>query len=109
MIAPPAGRPAAFAQRVARRRGRGRGRRSERLGCERGDGRLSQAAAADYRTVTEAALSARDADARRRRRTAARLRRALDRIENRDFFPPPERKAAKWAVDELVALVETDA
>ena len=68
--------------------------------------RMKDTVAADYRAVIEAAAAARRADAHRRRRTALRLRRALDRIKGRDFFPPPERRQAERAVAELAALVE---
>jgi hypothetical protein len=68
--------------------------------------RMKEAVAADYRTVIEAAAAARRGDAARRRQTALRLRRTLDRIKGRDFFPPPERRQAERAVAELAALVE---
>ena len=42
----------------------------------------------------------------RRRRTLGRLRRELQRIRARDYFPPPERELAQRAVEELAALVE---
>ena len=47
-----------------------------------------------------------DTDAVARRRTLARLRRALHAIRARDYFPPPERELAQQAVDALAALVE---
>jgi hypothetical protein len=62
--------------------------------------RMAEAAAADYRLVIEAAAAT---AAPERRRTAARLRRELQRIRARDFFPPPERKRAERAVDRLAA------
>lgn len=68
--------------------------------------RMREAVAADYRTVIEAAAAARESDAGRRRQTALRLRRTLDRIKARDFFPPPERRQAERAVADLAALVE---
>ena len=68
--------------------------------------RMKTAVAADYRTVTAAAASARRGDPARRRRTVLRLRRTLDRIKSRDFFPPPERGEAERAVADLAALVE---
>ena len=67
--------------------------------------RMKEAVAADYRTVIDAAAAAQRGDARRRRRTALRLRRTLDRIKGRDFFPPPERRQAERAVAELATLV----
>lgn len=68
--------------------------------------RMKEAVAADYRTVIDAAAAARRGNAGRRRRTAQRLRRTLDRIKARDFFPPPERRQAERAVAELAALIE---
>jgi hypothetical protein len=60
----------------------------------------------DYATVIAAASQARDKDDAARRRTLARLRRAMRVIRARDYFPPPERKAAERAVEELATLVE---
>jgi hypothetical protein len=68
--------------------------------------RMKAAVAADYRTVTAAAAASRRGDPARRRRTVLRLRRTLDRIRARDFFPPPERREAERAVADLAALVE---
>ncbi len=68
--------------------------------------RMKTAVAADYRTVIDAAEAARRGDPTRRRRTVLRLRRTLDRIKARDFFPPPERREAERAVAELAALVK---
>ena len=68
--------------------------------------RMTDAVVADYQAVIDAAQAARVGDANRRRRASTRLRRALDRIESRDFFPPPERRQAERAVSELASLVE---
>jgi predicted exporter len=68
--------------------------------------RMSESIAAEYRAVFEAAGAARATDAAARRRTLARLRRALHAIRARDYFPPPEREQAQHAVAELGALVE---
>ena len=69
--------------------------------------RMTNAVAADYRTVIDAAEAARRGDPASRRRTMLRLRRTLDRIKARDFFPPPERLEAEQAVADLAAaLVE---
>jgi ChrB-like protein len=65
--------------------------------------RMSAAAADDYRTVIEAAVVAADRPEGERRRTAAKLRRTLQRVRARDFFPPPERRVAERAVERLVA------
>ena len=70
-------------------------------------GRMRDAAAADYATVVAAAEAARRGDAAKRGRTVLRLRRTLDRIRARDFFPPPERGEAERAVADLAALVES--
>ena len=40
------------------------------------------------------------------RRTLARLRRELGRIERRDYFPPPEREQAGAAVEDLGLAIE---
>jgi hypothetical protein len=58
---------------------------------------LAEARAAEYRAViaeVEALASPDD-------RTIQRLRRELRRINRRDYFPPPERSAAKAAVEAL--------
>jgi hypothetical protein len=69
--------------------------------------RMSAAIAAEYRAVTAAAEMAKEKDDVARRRTLARLRRALHAIRTRDFFPPPEREHATQAVERLAAgLVE---
>ena len=68
--------------------------------------RMKTSVAADYRTVIDAAAAARSGDAARRRRTVLRLRRTVDRIKARDFFPPPERREAERAVAGLASLVE---
>ena len=69
--------------------------------------RMSEAVAADYRAVIEAAEAAHvTTDAAARRRTLQRLRRTLNAIAGRDYFPPPEREQARRAVDELTEIVE---
>jgi hypothetical protein len=70
--------------------------------------RMKAAVAADYRSVVDAAEAARHGDVNRRRRSAARLRRTLERIKSRDFFPPAERRHAERAVRELATLVEAE-
>jgi hypothetical protein len=60
-----------------------------------------------YRAVIEQAREAEQANGNRR--TLARLRRELGRIERRDYFPPPERERAASAVEELAALVGREA
>jgi Protein ChrB, N-terminal len=68
--------------------------------------RMSESIATEYRAVIEAAQTARATDDAARRRTLARLRRALHAIRARDYFPPPEREQAQQAVAELATLVE---
>ena len=64
--------------------------------------RMADAVAAEYREVITAANDARGGCTETaRRRTAARLRRELQRIDRRDFFPPPERERAHAAVRRL--------
>lgn len=65
--------------------------------------RMQTSVAADYRTVIDAAVAAKRGDPAQRRRTVLRLRRTLDRINARDFFPPPERREAEQAVADLAA------
>jgi hypothetical protein len=69
--------------------------------------RMSEAVAADYRAVIDAAEAAHiSPDAAARRRTLQRLRRTLDAVARRDYFPPPEREQARRAVDDLTEIVE---
>src|SRR5947209_7520668 len=65
--------------------------------------RMTAAVVAEYDAVTAEAVAARDADAITRRRALVRLRRELRRIAGRDFFPPPQRDAARAAVEDLAA------
>jgi hypothetical protein len=66
--------------------------------------RMSDAVAADYRRIIDAALRAGDNPQTSRRRTLARLRRELRRVAARDFFPPAEAEQARAAVGALGAL-----
>jgi len=63
--------------------------------------RMTAAVVAEYDAVAAEATAARDADEATRRRVLARLRRELHRIAGRDFFPPPQRDAARAAVEDL--------
>jgi hypothetical protein len=68
-------------------------------------GRMAEEVEADYRAVAievEASVSAPDVV---RRRTVARLRRELQRIGRRDFFPSDARETAHQAVDRLAETV----
>jgi hypothetical protein len=67
---------------------------------------MAESVAAEYRAVIEAAETARGESGSTQHRTAARLRRELHRIAQRDHFPPPERETAGRAVDALAAGVE---
>ena len=67
--------------------------------------RMAEAVAADYEAViAEAEASEGEAEVVRRR-VVARLRRELQRISRRDFFPPPQRDRARTAVDRLASSV----
>lgn len=68
--------------------------------------RMAVAIAGEYRAVSEAAQAAAAELPASPRRTLARLRRELQRIRRRDFFPPPEREAAETAVEQLAATLE---
>ena len=70
---------------------------------------MSAAIAAEYQAVADAALSLAGETAAVRRRTLARLRRELQRIRRRDFFPPPERRRAEEAVEALAPALEVAA
>lgn len=68
---------------------------------------MAAAVAEEYRAViaaAEEASTARPVDGR----TLGRLRRELQRIERRDFFPPPERDVAHAAVRQLSASEAVD-
>jgi hypothetical protein len=67
---------------------------------------MAAAIAEDYRAVIDAAYAANGETESMQRRVAARLRRELHRIAQRDHFPPPEREKAHRAVDGLGAAVE---
>ncbi len=67
---------------------------------------MAHAVSEDYAGVIEDALSAVGAEPRVRRRTLARLRRELQRIRRRDYFPPPERERAEAAVEQLAAAAQ---
>jgi hypothetical protein len=69
--------------------------------------RMMGAAVADYEAVIAEAAAAETESEAVRRRTVARLRRELQRIGRRDFFPPVEREAAQQAVVRLAETVTT--
>jgi hypothetical protein len=68
--------------------------------------RISDAGAADYRAVIEAAARAAESDTTARRRALRRLRRALHRVDARAHFPRPEATEARAGVEQLAGLVE---
>jgi hypothetical protein len=69
--------------------------------------RMSESAAAEYRTIIAAAKAARGKDVVGRRRTLARLRRALRAVRSRDYFHSRERERATRAVEAIAELVES--
>jgi len=64
--------------------------------------RMADAIAAEYRALIAAAGEA-AAGGAVKDQTVARLRRELRRISQRDYFPPPEREAARRAVGSLTS------
>lgn len=68
--------------------------------------RLARSIAAEYKEVIAQAHAAAREPAGGRRRTLKRLRRELDRIRRRDYFPPPQREEAHRAVEALGADVQ---
>ena len=81
--------------------------RAGSVGQERGLATaMAESVADEYRAVIEAADSARAESGSAQGRIAARLRRDLHRIAQRDHFPPPERERAQRAVERLAAGVE---
>lgn len=67
---------------------------------------MAEAVAAEYRTVAAAAVDARGEPEAVRGRALRRLRRALGRVRQRDYFPPAEREQAQRAVEALAAALE---
>jgi len=67
--------------------------------------RLQDAVAEEYRQVAEAAREAEPSDPITRRRILARLRRDLQLIRERDYFPTQAREQAVEAVEQLSGVV----
>lgn len=67
---------------------------------------MAAAVAEEYRSVIDDAADAQGAADQVQRRTLARLRRELQRIERRDFFPPLERDEARKAVRDLADAID---
>jgi hypothetical protein len=70
---------------------------------------MREAVAEQYRAVIAEARDAATDGAPGRRRTLGRLRRELDRVGRRDYFPPPEREQARAAVEALARAVTAEA
>ena len=70
------------------------------------EARMQAEIAEQYRQLIEAAEKALHMDPGARKRSLGRLRRELRKINRRDYFPPPERKAAQEAVAKLAASLE---
>jgi hypothetical protein len=66
--------------------------------------RMAETIRGEYEQVIAEAEAAAREPVGTRRRTGARLRRQLSRVERRDFFPPPDRERARRAVDELARV-----
>ena len=67
---------------------------------------MTEAVAAEYRAVIDAAHEALATPDAQLRRTAGRLRREAQRIRDRDYFAAPEGDEARAALDELGRSVD---
>jgi hypothetical protein len=67
---------------------------------------LQETIAEQYQSVVAEARAAAREGGGRHRRTLSRLRRELDRIGRRDYFPPPVRQEAERAVEALGDALE---
>jgi hypothetical protein len=70
-------------------------------------GRMATAVGEEYQAVIDEALGLTEEEGGPRRRSVLRLQRELQRIDRRDFFPPPERDQAHSLVRQLAAQLET--
>lgn len=68
--------------------------------------RMAAAVGEEYRAVTVMAEHAAAGEPPGRRGALRRLRRQMQRIRQRDHFPPPEREMAAEAIDRLAELME---
>jgi cobalamin biosynthesis protein CobD/CbiB len=66
---------------------------------------MAEAIAGEYAVLIDEAEKVRGATSAERRRAVRRLRRQLQSITRRDYFPPPEREAARRAVEALAQEV----
>lgn len=69
--------------------------------------RMAESIAEEYRQVTDEAARAGLDDPAGQTKTSRRLRRELHRIQQRDYFPPPERDTALAAIAGLAGTLET--
>ncbi len=69
---------------------------------------MREARAAEYEQITAEAHAAASSDDTERRRVLRRLRAELRRIGRRDYFPPPQRRAAHTAVQALAEPQTSD-
>jgi hypothetical protein len=68
--------------------------------------RMADAVAVEFAAIAEEATASLDVSAAARKRTLARLRREVRRVEARDYFPPQERERARAAVEALAGSLE---
>jgi hypothetical protein len=66
---------------------------------------MKEAITTEYRKILDDVEAARMAPEIERRRIVARLRREVQLVAGRDYFPPSERERARRAVHELARLV----
>jgi hypothetical protein len=67
---------------------------------------MAASVAAEYQAVLAGVKDVSRGAGSSRRRSLRHLERELQRISRRDFFPPPEREAARAAVRRLAADLE---
>ncbi|MEU6687281.1 Chromate resistance protein ChrB [Streptomyces sp. NPDC046832] len=65
---------------------------------------MAEARTTEYQQVIAQAEQARTRSEEERQRTLRRLRAELRRIQRRDYFPPPARRAAETAVSALYSI-----
>jgi len=70
---------------------------------------MTSAIAAEYDAAAAEAANLVAADTATRQRAAARLRRELHRIQDRDYFPTPSREIARMAIEALAATSKAEA
>lgn len=69
---------------------------------------MAAARGAEYQAITAEATAGAGSDEVGRASLARRLRAELRRIVRRDYFPPPERDAARAAVDALIVSATSE-